>query len=66
MKMSDVGLSPKYVQLYGLQALEKKLLDWRPYKTALRGLSLIYSKRVKNIPSSELGNFTSKITYLLS
>ena len=43
MKMSDVDLSPKYVQLYELQALEKKLLDGRPYKTFLRDLSLIYS-----------------------
>ena len=38
MEISNVDLSPNYVQMYGLQALEKKLVDWRLYKTVMRDL----------------------------
>ena len=43
MKIVSRDLSPKYVQLYRLQALEKKLIDWMPYKTSIRDILLIYS-----------------------
>ena len=43
MKVVFRDLSLKYVQLYGLHALEENLMDWRPYKTSMRDLSLIYS-----------------------
>ena len=46
-------LSPKYVQLRGLQALEEKFMNWRPYKTSMRDLSLIMSiKYVTSMKSS--------------
>ena len=35
MEIYDVDLSPKYVYLYELQTLEKKLVDWRLYKTVM-------------------------------
>ena len=41
MEISDQDLLLQYVQLYGLQALEKKLVDWRLYKTVMRDLPLI-------------------------